>query len=104
MTGTPAGAPEARGIASHPDKMLAEVNGTIENVESKPLITRIRVNYHLKVPKGKGRGAKGRQSPREELSGFAKRPPRRRHRVRGRDRGRIRIVGGLHRSREKVIL
>src|SRR3989449_4071218 len=72
MTGTPAGAPEARGIPSHPDKMLAEVNGTIENVESKPLITRIRVKYHLKVPKGKGRGAKGRRSPREELSCFAK--------------------------------
>ena len=104
MTGTPASAPEARGIPSHPDKMLAEVKGTIENVEGKPLITRIRVKYQLKVPKGKGRGAKGRRSPREELSGFAKRPPRRRHRVGGRERGRIRIVGGLHRSREKVIL
>jgi len=104
MTSTPAGAPEARGIPSHPDKMLAEVKGTIENVESKPLITRIRVKYHLKVPKGKGRGAKGRRSPREELSGFAKRPPRHRHRVGGRDRGRIRIVGGLRRCREKVIL
>src|SRR2546425_8284525 len=104
MTGTPSGAREGRGIPSHPDKMLAEVKGTIEHVESKPLITRIRVKYHLKVPKGKGRGAKGRRSPREELSCFAKRPPRHRHRVRGRDRGRIRIVGELHRSREKVIL
>ena len=53
MTGTPAGAPEACGVPSLPDKMLAEVNGTIENVESKPLITRIHVKYHLKVPKGK---------------------------------------------------
>src|SRR2546428_7022 len=99
MTGTPAGAPEARGIPSHPDKMLAEVNGTIENVESKPLITRIRVKYQLKAPKGKGRGAKGRRSPREELSGFAKRPPRCRRRVGGRDRRRMRRVGRLHQSR-----
>src|SRR5712692_5555156 len=104
MAGTPAGAPEARGIPSYPDKMLAEVKGTIENVESKPLITRIRVKYHLKVPKGKGRGAKGRRSSREVLSGFAKRPPWHRHRVGGRYRGRIRIVGRLHPSREKVML
>jgi len=46
MTGTPAGAPEARGVPSYPDKMLAEVKGTIEHVESKPLTTRIRVKYH----------------------------------------------------------
>jgi uncharacterized OsmC-like protein len=31
----------------------AEVEGYIENVEGKPLITRIHVKYRLKVPKGK---------------------------------------------------
>ncbi len=46
MTGTPAGTPEARGIPSYPDKLLVELKGAIENVESKPLITRIRVKYH----------------------------------------------------------
>ena len=53
MTGTLAGALEARSIPTGPDKLFAEVEGYIENVESKPLITRIHVKYHLKVPKGK---------------------------------------------------
>lgn len=53
MTGTLAGALEARGISSHPEKLFAEVEGYIENIEGKPLIARILVKYHLKVPKGK---------------------------------------------------
>jgi len=53
MTGTLAGALEARSIPTGPDKLFAEVEGYIENVESMPLITRIHVKYHLKVPKGK---------------------------------------------------
>lgn len=53
MTGTLAGALEARGISSHPDKLSAEVDGYIENIEGKPMITRIHVKYHLKVPMGK---------------------------------------------------
>lgn len=53
MTGTLAGALEARGISSHPDKLSAEVDGYIENIEGKPMITRIHVKYHLKVPKGR---------------------------------------------------
>lgn len=53
LTGTLAGALEARSISSEPEKLFAEVEGTLENIEGKPLITRIHVKYHLKVPKGK---------------------------------------------------
>ncbi len=53
MTGTLAGALEARGIPSNPDKLLADVEGTIENVEGRPRITKIKVKYSLKIPKGK---------------------------------------------------
>jgi organic hydroperoxide reductase OsmC/OhrA len=53
MTGTLAGALEARGIPSSPDKLVADVEGTIENVEGRPHITKIRVKYALKIPKGK---------------------------------------------------
>ncbi|MBI2822205.1 MAG: OsmC family protein [Acidobacteria bacterium] len=53
MTGTLAGALEARGIPSNPDRLVADVEGTIENVEGRPLITRIKVHYTLKIPKGK---------------------------------------------------
>ena len=53
MTGTLAGALEARGISSHPEKLSAEVEGYIENIEGKPMIARIHVKYHLKVPQGK---------------------------------------------------
>ena len=53
LTGTLAGALEARSIPSGPDKVSAEVEGYIENVENKPLITRVHVKYRLKVPKGK---------------------------------------------------
>lgn len=53
MTGTLAGALEARQIPSHPDKLEAQVEGLIESVEGKPRITRIKVHYNLKVPRGK---------------------------------------------------
>jgi uncharacterized OsmC-like protein len=53
LTGTLAGALEARAIPSRPDKLYAEVEDYIENVDGKPLITRIHVKYHIKVPKGK---------------------------------------------------
>ncbi len=53
MTGTLAGALAARKIPTQPDKLRAEVEGFIENVDGHPLITRIRVQYHAKVPKGK---------------------------------------------------
>ncbi len=53
MTGTLAGALEARGIPSSPDKLVAAVEGTIENVDGRPHITKIKVRYSLKIPKGK---------------------------------------------------
>jgi organic hydroperoxide reductase OsmC/OhrA len=53
MTGNLAGALEARGIPSHPEKLVANVEGTIENVEGRPRITAIKVRYSLKIPKGK---------------------------------------------------
>ena len=53
MTGTLAGALEARGIPSTPDKLVADVEGTIEDVEGRPRITKIKVKYSLKIPKGK---------------------------------------------------
>jgi len=53
LTGTLAGALEARSIPSGPEKVSAEVEGYIENVENKPLVTRVHVKYRLKVPKGK---------------------------------------------------
>ena len=53
MTGTLAGALAGRKIPSQPDKLSSEVEGFIENVDGKPLITRIKVHYKLRVPKGK---------------------------------------------------
>ncbi len=53
MTGTLAGALAARKIPTQPDRLSAEVEGFIENVDGKPLITRIKVHYSVKVPKGK---------------------------------------------------
>jgi uncharacterized OsmC-like protein len=53
MTGTLAGALAARKIPTQPDRLAADVEGVIEEVEGKPLITRIKVRYSVKVPKGK---------------------------------------------------
>jgi organic hydroperoxide reductase OsmC/OhrA len=53
MTGTLAVALAARKIPTQPDRLMSEVEGTIENVDGKPLITRIKVHYKVKVPKGK---------------------------------------------------
>ncbi len=53
MTGTLAGALAARKIPTQPDRLSSEVEGTIENVDGKPLITRIVVHYKVRVPKGK---------------------------------------------------
>jgi organic hydroperoxide reductase OsmC/OhrA len=52
MTGTLAGALAARKIPTQPDRLMSEVEGTIENVDGKPLITRIKVHYKVRVPKG----------------------------------------------------
>jgi uncharacterized OsmC-like protein len=53
MTGTLAGALAARKIPTQPNRLSSEVEGFIENVDGKPLITRIVVHYKVKVPKGK---------------------------------------------------
>ncbi len=53
MTGTLAGALAARKIPSQPDRLTSEVEGFIENVDGKPVITRIKVHYKVRVPKGK---------------------------------------------------
>ena len=52
LTGTLGSALEARPIPIGPDDLSADVEGHIENVDNKPLITRVHVKYHLKVPKG----------------------------------------------------
>jgi organic hydroperoxide reductase OsmC/OhrA len=53
MTGTLAVALAARKIPSQPDRLESEVEGFLEDVDGKPLITRIKVHYKLRVPKGK---------------------------------------------------
>jgi uncharacterized OsmC-like protein len=53
MTGTIAGALEARGVSPDPDKLQAEVEGRIEEVDGKMILTGIKIKYHLKVPKDK---------------------------------------------------
>lgn len=53
MTGTLAGALAARKIPTQPDKLQAEVEGFVENVDGTALITRVRIQYHLKVPQGR---------------------------------------------------
>jgi len=53
LTGTFGSALEARQIEFAADDFYADVEGYIENVENKPLITRVHVKYHIKVPKGR---------------------------------------------------
>ncbi len=53
----------ARFLAARPsgtpkDKYWADVEGDIEDVNGVLKITRIRVNYHLKIPQSKEAGAK----------------------------------------------
>ena len=57
MAGTLGGALEGRGIPSYPGKISADVEGTIENIDGKPLLTRVHVKYTLKVPRGKTQDA-----------------------------------------------
>ena len=67
--GTLAGVLAAKKILTSEDRYWAEVEGDIENVNGVLKITRIKVNYHLKVPKGKGGEAK------EALSSYLLRCP-----------------------------
>ena len=58
MTGTLAGALEARQIPHCPDKLYADAEGIIENIDNKPVITTVKITYHITVPKGKMEDAK----------------------------------------------
>ena len=42
-----------RGIPSQPKNLSAEVEGDIEDIDGVMVITKIRVRYRMKVPKGK---------------------------------------------------
>ena len=42
-----------RGIKSSPDNLVAEVEGIIENVDGMALVTKIKVHYKCRIPKGK---------------------------------------------------
>lgn len=53
MTGTVAGALEARGVSANPDKLQVEALGTIEDVDGKMILTGIKMHYRLTVPKDK---------------------------------------------------
>jgi organic hydroperoxide reductase OsmC/OhrA len=53
MMGTLATALASRKIPTHTDRYKALVEGDIENVDGVLRITRIRVDYDLKVPSGK---------------------------------------------------
>jgi uncharacterized OsmC-like protein len=54
MTGTLAGALEARQIAAYGGSLETEVEGDIEEGEHKVLLlTRVRIKYRLKIPRGK---------------------------------------------------
>ncbi|MCY4188222.1 MAG: OsmC family protein [Bryobacterales bacterium] len=41
-----------RKIPSYPDRVRGDVEGDIENVDGVIRITRIRVHYRLKIPRG----------------------------------------------------
>ena len=69
MMGTLAGGLAGKKIATPEDRYRAEVKGDIENVNGVLKITRIRVNYHLKIPKEKSAEA------REAFSSYLVRCP-----------------------------
>ena len=69
MMGTLAGVLAGKEIPTYSDRYRADVEGDIENVNNVLKITRIRVKYHLTVPKGKTDAAK------EALSSYLERCP-----------------------------
>ena len=69
MMGTLAGVLAGKEIPTFSNRYRADVEGDIENVNNILKITRIRVKYHIKVPKGKTAAAK------EALSSYIKRCP-----------------------------
>ncbi|WP_091660777.1 OsmC family protein [Alteribacillus iranensis] len=57
MTGTLAGALDARGIPPYPNKLKSTVQGTIEAPENVLKITTITTHFEVKVPAGKKEAA-----------------------------------------------
>ncbi len=53
MTGTLAGALEARQIPAFGGRLETEVEGDIEEGDQVLLLTRIRITYRMAIPKGK---------------------------------------------------
>ncbi|MGD0909441.1 MAG: OsmC family protein [Candidatus Acidiferrales bacterium] len=53
LTGTVAGALEARGVRSDSEKLQVEAEGRIEDVDGKMILTGIKMRYRLTVPKDK---------------------------------------------------
>jgi len=51
LTGTLAGALEARGIDTAPCNLEAETEGTIEEIDGKLLLTHVKVRYTIRAPK-----------------------------------------------------
>jgi uncharacterized OsmC-like protein len=51
LTGTLAGALEGRGLRSDSEKLEANVEGRMEEIDGKLLLTHVTVKYRLKVPK-----------------------------------------------------
>jgi uncharacterized OsmC-like protein len=53
MTGTLAGALEARQIGAYDGSLKTEVDGDIEEGENRVLLlTKVHIKYHMKIPKG----------------------------------------------------
>jgi uncharacterized OsmC-like protein len=53
LTGTIAGALEARGIRTDSEKLEAEAEGRLEEIDGKLLLTHVKLNYRIKIPKDK---------------------------------------------------
>ena len=53
MTGTIGSALEGRGLAAGPENLEAQVEGVMEEIDGKLLLTHVTVNYRIKVPKEK---------------------------------------------------
>ena len=53
MTGTLAGALEARQIPAYGGTLETDVEGDIEEGDKVLLLTRIRIKYRMRIPKGK---------------------------------------------------
>jgi uncharacterized OsmC-like protein len=67
MTGTVAGALEARGVSAAPDKLQVEAEGRIEEVDGKMLLTGVSLRYRIKVPREKRAGVERALEHHESL-------------------------------------